>query len=42
MRHVHDEVLGDLPGRVEAESGYALAGRELTLFGLCPDCRPAR
>ena len=41
VRHVHDEVLGDLPRRIEAESGYALAGREITLFGLCPDCRGA-
>jgi Fe2+ or Zn2+ uptake regulation protein len=36
---VHDEVLGDLRERVEAASGYALAARELTLFGVCPDCR---
>jgi Fe2+ or Zn2+ uptake regulation protein len=42
VRHVHDEVLGDLGARVEAHSGYALAGRELTLFGTCPDCRGAR
>jgi len=39
VRHVHDEVLGDLAQRVEASSGYALAGREVTLFGICPDCR---
>jgi Fur family ferric uptake transcriptional regulator len=39
VRHVHDEVLGDLRARVEAGSGYALAARELTLFGTCPDCR---
>ena len=42
VRHVHDDVLGDLPRRIEAESGYALAPRELTLFGLCPDCRAGR
>src|SRR4051812_45490370 len=42
VAHVHDEVLGDLAERVEASSGYALTGRELTLFGTCPDCRPAR
>jgi Fe2+ or Zn2+ uptake regulation protein len=41
VRHVHDEVLGDLGARVEASSGYALAGREITLFGTCPDCRGA-
>jgi Fe2+ or Zn2+ uptake regulation protein len=34
-----DDVIGDLPDRVDAASGYALARRELTLFGLCPDCR---
>jgi len=39
VRHVHDDVLGDLSRRIEAESGYELAGRELTLFGVCPDCR---
>jgi Fe2+ or Zn2+ uptake regulation protein len=39
--HVHDDVLGDLRGRVEASSGYALAPREITLFGVCPDCRGA-
>jgi len=41
VRHVHDDVLGDLGARVEANSGYALAGREITLFGTCPDCRGA-
>ena len=39
VRHVHDDVIGDLPDRIEAASGYALARRELTLFGLCPACR---
>jgi Fe2+ or Zn2+ uptake regulation protein len=42
VRHVHDEALGDLGARIEASSGYALAGREITLFGTCPDCRRAR
>jgi Fur family ferric uptake transcriptional regulator len=42
VRHVHDDALGDLRDRVEARSGYALAARELTLFGVCPDCRRAR
>jgi Fe2+ or Zn2+ uptake regulation protein len=42
VRHVHDDVLGDLPARIEASSGYALAGREITLFGTCPGCRRAR
>jgi Fur family ferric uptake transcriptional regulator len=39
VRHVHDEVLGDLAERVEAGSGYVLARREITLFGTCPACR---
>jgi Fe2+ or Zn2+ uptake regulation protein len=39
---VHGDALGDLAARVEASSGYALAGREITLFGVCPDCRGAR
>jgi Fur family transcriptional regulator, ferric uptake regulator len=42
VRHVHDDALGDLRTRVEASSGYALAPREITLFGTCPDCRGAR
>jgi Fur family transcriptional regulator, ferric uptake regulator len=42
VRHVHDDALGDLGPRIEASSGYALAGREITLFGTCPDCRRAR
>src|SRR4051794_4126875 len=42
VRHVHDDALGDLRTRVEASSGYALAPREITLFGTCPDCRRAR
>ena len=41
VRHVHDDVLGDLRERIEATSGYVLAGREITLFGTCPDCRAA-
>ncbi len=39
--HVHDDLLGDLPERVEATCGYALADDELTLFGRCPACRAA-
>jgi Fe2+ or Zn2+ uptake regulation protein len=39
VRHVHDDVLGDLAARVETRSGYALSAREITLFGTCPDCR---
>jgi Fur family ferric uptake transcriptional regulator len=41
VRHVHDDVLGDLRGRIDARTGYALAPREITLFGICPGCRGA-
>ncbi|MGI8439333.1 MAG: Fur family transcriptional regulator [Thermoleophilaceae bacterium] len=37
--HVHDEVLGDLGGRLEAAAGYTLGGGELTIPGVCPACR---
>jgi Fur family ferric uptake transcriptional regulator len=40
--HFHDEVLGDLPDRIESASGFALGRREVTLFGLCPACRAHR
>lgn len=39
VAHLHDDVLGDLPERVEAVSGFELGRAEITLFGLCPDCR---
>jgi Fur family ferric uptake transcriptional regulator len=38
VMHLHDEVLGDLPARIESDSGYRLGGAEITFFGLCPDC----
>jgi Fe2+ or Zn2+ uptake regulation protein len=41
VEHVHDDALGTLAESVEAASGYALGAREITLFGLCPDCRRA-
>ena len=41
VRHIHDDALGDLRARVEDRTGYALAPREITLFGTCPDCRGA-
>jgi Fe2+ or Zn2+ uptake regulation protein len=31
-----------LYARLEAASGYQVSSDHLTLFGLCPDCRPAR
>ena len=39
VAHVHDDALGTLAESVEAASGYALGEREITLFGLCRDCR---
>ncbi len=39
VAHVHDDLLGDLPARVGAASGYALGNEEVTLFGRCPSCR---
>jgi Fur family ferric uptake transcriptional regulator len=39
VAHAHDDVLGDLPARVDAATGYELGGGELTLAGLCPRCR---
>ncbi len=38
VAHLHDDVLGDLPGRLEAESGYSLGSGEITFRGLCPAC----
>jgi Fur family ferric uptake transcriptional regulator len=40
VRHVHEEVLGDLARRVEAATGYRLGDREVSFHGLCPVCRP--
>ena len=39
VAHVHDEVVADARARLEAASGYALGGEEVTFFGLCPGCR---
>jgi Fur family ferric uptake transcriptional regulator len=39
VAHFHDELLGNLPARIKASSGYALADSEITLFGLCPSCQ---
>ena len=37
--HFHDEVLGDLPKRVKSASGYTLGDGEITLYGICRNCR---
>jgi Fe2+ or Zn2+ uptake regulation protein len=39
VAHFHDEELGDLRDRISASSGFALGATEITLFGLCRDCR---
>jgi Fur family transcriptional regulator, ferric uptake regulator len=38
ITHLHDAVLGDLPRRLEAETGYSLGSGEITFHGLCPGC----
>jgi Fur family transcriptional regulator, stress-responsive regulator len=38
VQHVHDETVRSALQRVARESGYALAGEELTFRGLCPTC----
>ena len=39
VTHVHDDALGNLRARVDASAGFALGGGEITLTGLCADCR---
>ena len=39
VTHIHDEALGNLAGRIEKTAGYKLGTREISFFGLCPDCR---
>jgi Fe2+ or Zn2+ uptake regulation protein len=36
--HVHDETVRSALQRVARESGYMLAGEELTFRGICPAC----
>jgi Fur family ferric uptake transcriptional regulator len=38
VAHLHDDVLGDLPVRVEVASGYMLSDAEITFSGRCSDC----
>jgi Fur family ferric uptake transcriptional regulator len=37
--HLHDEEIGDVRDRVERASGYALSRRDMSFYGLCPNCR---
>ena len=39
VSHLHAGALGDLAARIDDETGFALGGREISFFGLCPDCR---
>jgi Fur family transcriptional regulator, ferric uptake regulator len=39
VAHLHDETLGELAERITKASGYTLGEREISFFGLCPDCR---
>jgi Fur family transcriptional regulator, ferric uptake regulator len=39
VTHVHDDALADLGTRVASAAGFTLGERELTLFGVCGDCR---
>jgi Fur family transcriptional regulator, ferric uptake regulator len=39
VTHVHDDALGSLRERLDAVAGFALGEGELTLTGLCADCR---
>ena len=39
VAHIHDDVLGDLAERIELACGFLLGAGELSLFGLCSDCR---
>lgn len=41
VAHVHDDLFGDLPARLQAAHGYALGDDEITLFGTCASCRRA-
>ena len=41
VTHVHDDVLGDLAGRIEERFGFRLGDREATLFGICRECLDA-
>jgi Fe2+ or Zn2+ uptake regulation protein len=35
VEHVHDDVLGDLAGRIEGSASFRLDDREITFFGTC-------
>ena len=39
VEHLHDDELGDLRERISASTGFALGPGEITLIGLCRNCR---
>jgi Fur family ferric uptake transcriptional regulator len=39
VAHVHDDVIREARGRIETESGFAIAETELSFYGTCPACR---
>jgi Fur family ferric uptake transcriptional regulator len=39
VAHLHDDVLGKLPARIEAATGFELGDAEVTFFGTCSRCR---
>jgi Fur family ferric uptake transcriptional regulator len=39
VAHLHDDVLGRLPARIEAASRFTLGDSEVTFFGTCATCR---
>jgi Fur family ferric uptake transcriptional regulator len=39
VAHVHDEAVRAALGRIELESGFAIAETELSFYGTCPACR---
>ena len=41
VTHIHDETLGDLARRITRATGYTLGAREISFYGLCPNCQTA-
>ena len=41
MDDVYKADAGDLVEQVENETGYAVSGKQLYFYGMCPACRKA-
>jgi Fur family ferric uptake transcriptional regulator len=39
VTHIHNQTLGNLANRIQKATAYTLSNREITFFGLCPNCR---